>query len=80
MRSISYILNNVKIIVRFLIYKPGIKVLRILELRGWNPDMHSDNYKLRQECLATCDLDIIGISETHLYDGQKIELSMFKTA
>ena len=39
--------------------------------------MHSDNFKLRQECLATCDLDITGISETHLYDGQKIELNEY---
>ena len=33
-----------------------------------------ENFRLRQECLNSCDLDIIGIAETHLYNNPKIEL------
>ena len=43
-------------------------------MRGWNPDVFSENFRLRQECLNSCDLDIIGIAETHLYNNQNIEL------
>ena len=29
--------------------------------------VYSENFRLRQECLNSCDLDIIGIAETLLY-------------
>ena len=47
-------------------------------MRGWNPDVETDNFKLRQSCIESCDLDIIGVAETHLYDAQTIKLNGFE--
>ncbi len=37
-------------------------------MNGWPVDSTSDKYVLRAESLLVCDLDIIGIAETHLRD------------
>ena len=43
-------------------------------VRGWKPDIYSDNHKLRSECLMLYNLDITGIAETHLFDAQNLAL------
>ena len=40
----------------------------------WNSDKDSDNYCLRAACVEKLNLNIIGIAESHLTKGQKIEL------
>ena len=47
-------------------------------MRGWNPDVETDNFKLRQSCIVSCDLEIIGVAETHLYDAKTIKLNGFE--
>ena len=42
-------------------------------MRGWKPDINSDNHRLRSKCLIPENLDIIGIAETHLYIDQNPE-------
>ena len=41
-------------------------------MRGWSTNIHSDNYLLRLRSLEFCDLDVIGIAETHLKDSQTL--------
>ena len=43
-------------------------------MRGWKPDLNSDNHKLRSECLMLDNLDIIGLAETHLHNKQNLDL------
>ena len=45
-----------------------------MNVRGWNIDCDSDNYLLRESCLLKCDLDILGIAETHLLQDSVLDL------
>ena len=38
----------------------------ILEVNGWPSDVTTDKFRIRSESLLSCELDIIGIAETHL--------------
>ena len=42
-------------------------------MRGWNTDEVRENYNVRKRIL-TCDLDIIGIAETHLKNKTKLSV------
>ena len=42
-------------------------------MNGFNQDKHSDNYCVREICIRHFNLDIIGISETHLKDNNNID-------
>ena len=42
-------------------------------MNGFNQDKHSDNYSVRETCIRHFNLDIIGISETHLKDNNNID-------
>ena len=35
-------------------------------MNGWPNDVATDKYRIRYESLLSCELDIIGIAETHL--------------
>lgn len=44
-------------------------------VNNWNLNIHSDNYIIRKSCLDKCDLDIIGVAETHFKHGQNLDLN-----
>ena len=35
-------------------------------MNGWPSDVRTDKYRIRYESFLSCELDIIGIAETHL--------------
>ncbi len=39
-------------------------------MNGWPVDTNSDKYLIRSESLLACNLDLIGIAETHLRDDK----------
>ena len=42
-------------------------------VNGFSKGKQSDNYKIRENCIRHFDLDIIGVSETHLKDNDSID-------
>ena len=42
---------------------------------GWNTLVDSDNSSIREKCLLSLDLDVIGIAETHLKNNDVLELT-----
>ena len=46
-------------------------------MRGWRTDCFSDNHILRSSCVLNCDIDILGISESHLTGSEVLHLEGF---
>ena len=46
-------------------------------MRGWNPDINSDNHFMREKCILAQDFDLIGIAETHLLNDNELKLPGF---
>jgi hypothetical protein len=47
-------------------------------VRGWNGDPDSDNWKLRKHCVAQSQAHIIAVVETHLKDDNKLDIAGYK--
>ncbi len=43
-------------------------------VRGWSIDKNSENYKVRQDMIKFSDLDITGISQTHLMNKDDLSV------
>ena len=41
-------------------------------MRGWNVNRDSENYQVRQRCVELCNIDIIGIAESHLISDEQL--------
>ena len=41
---------------------------------GWAQRKDTDSYMLRKEMINHPDLDLVGIAETHLLDGQELKI------
>ena len=44
-------------------------------MNRWDTDNYSDNYLLRSEYIRYADIDILGVTETHLLPQQDLSLS-----
>ncbi len=42
-------------------------------LNSWSLKKESDNFKMRQQVIQYCDLDIVGISETYLRKDESLK-------
>ncbi len=51
---------------------------RSWNVRGWNKDVESDNFLVRNGCLDVFNLDIVAVVETHLRDKDDLLFNYFQ--